>query len=274
MIYQDCENLIFENCTGTHIVDGEEKEGFYLDIEPAETENRNIIFKNCTIYSADLLENQIKKNLNKNVSFYNCTIHILKYDGASVEFNNCIIDKFDNGIDRDNINYLGNLVLNNSATFGKNCILDPYIDCPTSVSSNAENRYWRLAYAETSPENAISSTIDNDGIFTIINPSKLNANIKVSSRQIALDDTQTYFLQLKGKVDYGTNTSSSDNSQYIMVEYYNSENNLLKKENCSCFRKSVDSTELIATDVCVCGGILTPPERNNILHNKFKRNII
>ena len=267
MVYQNCKNLLFENCTGTH--DG--NEGFVLDIEPALPNgiNENITFINCTISKAQILENYDVQTANKNISFIDCKIKEFHYDGSTVILENCIVEKYlQHPMPNDNKCFLGSLQLNNSASFGDNLIEDPYLDTLSAVAAGKDYFYWYTGYSETTADN-ISTSVKEDGIdYVVINPNALDKNIQVYSQPIEVNPNDMLMLSISGKVEYPQpNVSTSNWSFFGRLEFYDSSDIKIGDSlELSCFRKTQETATYenkIKTELATYSGIFVAPENTS-----------
>lgn len=267
MIYENCENLYFENCSGSH--NGEE--GFVVDIEPSNGTgiNKNIVFTNCNINIAHVCENIDSQTQNKNVTFNNCIIETLRYDGSNCDINNCIIKNYKESVLTTNsYYYLGGLKINNSAGFGKNLIDDPYFDTISSHTYNQQgnNFFWTTEYAEQiSIENMFDSVIDEkDGKLIRMNPNKLNGIWLCRSKNIPVKSGESYYVEFTGKAKYpSSNEGETNYSLFGRISWYNDNDTMIDDDKkLSMFRKNnISSSESsIETQLSTYGGVFIAPE--------------
>lgn len=252
MIYENCKNLIFENCYGTH----GENNGIIIDIEPANFNsfNDNIIFNNCIIYDLLLLENQLQNIQNRNINFNNCSIETLRYDGSNVIFNNCIINNFKNRIGDTGVNYLGSMLLLNSGSFGKNLIKDEFLN---SISNKENSSYWKLGYSTDSPLNSYNKIIDNSQRYTVLNPLNKTMTIRIDSKKIKISSNISYLISITGRQIYKT-------MAYTLlgeISYYDNLDNKLLTETMSLFRNQ--SLLNNTTNIITNNGIINPPNNSS-----------
>lgn len=184
-VVQDTDTINIERCSGTAL---------FINFEPNNGNPiKNVTISNCNIDRLNLLENDLTKTSVRNAFIYACTINTIKYDGASVTFEDCRINNLEPEVS-GGFAYGGNLRFINSANFSKNLINDPYLD--TLKSDGTE---WLLNYSPLAWASVVSASDDSDGRCIVLNQNNTATQISIKHSPIAVSAGDTYMLRLNSK---------------------------------------------------------------------------
>ncbi|RAV17869.1 glycosyl hydrolase family 28-related protein [Paenibacillus contaminans] len=242
-ITQDNENLRIINASGSAL---------HLDMEPNDaTPVRNVLISGGKYHIIDLLEDDMLGISCNAVKVENCIIDTLIYDGATVEFSNCVI----NNIEEQPVSVvnMGCVDFRDCVSIGKNLIPDPHL---FSLSYSNVNAYWNLEYSTVPLDHSYTRINDTTyGRMLRLNPTHTNGVVLVKNEKaFDIGEAKKLVLFCTSRAVHG-GANQGWTGRHIEVFYLNAADGEISSIECALNRGPRDTTTVFNTE----GIVLTPP---------------